>query len=83
MVSGRMTERAARRNWFSLSMMVCPTGVWPQMLMPWWVLGRHRTAATAMEWWRSLTRRKRIFSLTPLIVSSMQSVRRASKTVST
>jgi hypothetical protein len=34
-----------------------------------------------MEWWRSLTRRKRIFSSTPLTVLSMQSERRASKTV--
>jgi hypothetical protein len=40
--------------------------------------GRPWTEATATEWWRSLTRRHRISSLTPLIVSSMWSDSRAS-----
>ena len=43
--------------------------------------GNRFTAAIATEWWRSLTRRKRILSLTPLIVSSMKSESRASNTV--
>ena len=35
------------------------------------LIGNRFTAAIATEWWRSLTRRKRILNLTPLIVSSM------------
>ena len=39
------------------------------------------TLAMATEWWRSLTRRKRILSFSPLMFSSMKSDSRESKTV--
>lgn len=45
------------------------------------LIGRRFTAAIATEWWRWLTRRNRILTLTPLIVSSMRSESRASNTV--
>ena len=28
--------------------MVCPTGLWPQMLMPWWVEGRQVDSSMTM-----------------------------------
>src|ERR1700758_2558898 len=42
------SDAAPVLNWVSFSTIVCPSRVWPQMLMPWWVVGSQVASSTTI-----------------------------------